>query len=285
MKDSTEKRKISIFAKPPFEIKHLMRVSSIIRGEQLAAYMQNARLNPSGGYEDDICIYVKPNIRAGNDYHFEKHSWIDIHDAPQLTGTLNKYPDVGCITISDDCTRILKKQIKNRIVTIPHHHMNLENVTRDENRGINIVGVTGSPSAFQFIPDEIRKGLAERNISLVEWSHFYPRTSVCKFHSKIDIQLIWRPQKKGLSSPLKITNAGSFGVPTIALTTEEPSFEEVAGCYIGVSTPEEWLSELDTLRADDGTTTDRYKELAKTNLETMRKYHIDNNIKLFEQLT
>ncbi len=28
-----------------------------------------------------------------------------------------------------------------------------------------------------------------------------------------------------------------------------------------------------------------YKELAKTNLETMRKYHIDNNIKLFEQLT
>ena len=43
--------KISFFAKPPFEAKgHMMRVSSIIRGEQIAAYMQNARLNPPSGY-------------------------------------------------------------------------------------------------------------------------------------------------------------------------------------------------------------------------------------------
>ncbi len=277
--------KISIFAKPPFEIRHLMRVSSIIRGEQLAAYMQNARLNPLSGYEDDVCIYVKPNIRPGNDYKFEKRSWIDVHDGFDLRHTLRKYPEVGCISMSDHSTYVLKQYIKNKIVTIPQHHMNFEKAVRNEKNGILRVGVTGSPAAFGVIPDQIRQGLKDRNIQLVEWSHFYPRTSVAKFHERIDLHLQWRPWRKNLSSPLKIVNAASFGVPTIALITDEPSFEmEVPGCYIGVDTPEKWLTELDTLMSPDGTTSDRYNEIVKTCLETAEKYHIDNNIKLFQEL-
>jgi len=63
---------ISIFAKPPFMMRHLQRVSSIVRGEQIAAYMGNARLNPESGYENDTCIYVKPHIKRGNDYKFDR---------------------------------------------------------------------------------------------------------------------------------------------------------------------------------------------------------------------
>lgn len=208
------KRKISIFAKPPFEVRHLMRVSSIIRGEQLAAYMWNARLNPPSGYEDDVCIYVKPCIRPSQDYKFEEHSWIDIHDGFELRHTLRKYPKVGCISISDHSTYVLKQFIKNKIVTIPHHHLNFERAQRAGDI-IRTVGITGSCQwAFDHIPDEIRQGLIKRNIKLVEWSHFYPRTSVAKFHQKIDIHLQWRPWKKVLSSPLKIVNASSFGVLT-----------------------------------------------------------------------
>ena len=276
--------KISIFAKHPFEIKHLMRVSSVIRGEQLAARMQNARLNPTSGYEDDVCIYVKPNIRPGNDYKFEKNSWIDVHDGFDLRHTLRKYPKVGCISISNHSTYVLKQYIKNKIVTIPHHTVNFEKAVRNPLNGINTVGITGSPAAFESIPDEIRKGLKERGIKLAEWSNFYPRTSVAKFHSKIDLHLVWRPWKKQLSSPLKITNAASFGVPTIALMQDEPSFEmEVPGCYIGVNTPEEWLAELDSLGSPKGTT-DKYNKIAETCLETAKRYHIDENIKLFQAL-
>jgi len=274
---------ISIFAKPAFEAKgHLMRVSSIIRGEQLAAYMPNARLNPPSGYENDICIYVKPMIRPGQDYKFEKHSYIDIHDGFELRHTLRKYPEVGCISISDHSTEVLVQYIKNKIVTIPHHHLNFERAKRADVRNVvTRVGVTGSPAAFQFIPEVIRKGLAERGMQLLEWSHFYPRTSVAKFHQNIDIHLEWRPWKKQLSSPLKITNAASFGVPTIALMFDEPSFKEVEGCYIGVNTPEECLAKIDELRSNPTL----YNDIAKVCLKKAEKYHIDNISKLYLELT
>jgi len=278
---------INFFAQPPREVRgHMQRVSSIIRGEQIAAYMGNARLNPPNVGEDDICIYVKPNIRPGHEYHFEKHSWIDIHDGFELRHTLRKYPEVGCISISDHATYVLKQYIKNRIVTIPHHHLNFERAKRTERRNVvTRVGVTGSPAAFQFIPDVIRKGLADRKMELLEWSHFYPRTSVAHFHQNIDIHIEWRPWRKQLSSPLKITNAASFGVPTIALMYDEPSFKEVEGCFVGVNTPEEFLAQVDKFRNPDGTPTQAYTDMANFCMKRAEYYHIDNIHKLFYQLT
>ena len=48
---------INFFAKPPFIMKHLQRVSSIVRGEQIAAYMGNARLNPPHIEDGDVNIF------------------------------------------------------------------------------------------------------------------------------------------------------------------------------------------------------------------------------------
>lgn len=272
------KTMISFFAKPPYEIRHLQRVSSIVRGEQIAAYMGNARLNPPSGYEDDVCIYVKPHIKPGNDFKFEKRSWIDIHEAFDLRHTLDKYPEVGVIAFSELDVKTLAKHVKNKIVLIPHHHCNFERAVR-ERTGITRVGITGSFQAFDHIPEIIRQGLKDRNIELVEWSQFYPRTSVARFHQSIDIHMHWRPfLKRALSCPLKITNAASFGVPTIAL--DEPSYKEVEGCYIGVKTAEEWLEALDRLIADP----ELYKTMADKCLETAERYHIDNIAKLYEEL-
>src|SRR3990167_7680974 len=271
---------ISIFAKPPFEMKHLQRVSSIIRGEQIAAYMGNARLNPEKGYENDVCIYVKPHIYPENDYKFEKHSYIDIHDGFSLRHTLRKYPEVGCISISDHATYVLKQYIKNKIVTIPHHHCNFERMTRERNK-IKKVGITGSFQAFPFVPDIIKDGLKARGILYEEYSNFYPRTSVARFHYSLDIHLVWRPWRKQLSSPLKVTNAMAFGVPTIALNIDEPSYKEVEGCYIGVKTVEEWLEALDRLIADPKL----YKIMSDKCFEMAEKYHIENIAKLYEELT
>lgn len=268
---------ISFFAKPPFEMKHLQRVSSVIRGEQIAAYMGNARLNPPDGYENDVCIYVKPHIKPGNDFDFPKNSWVDIQDAFDLRHILRKYPNVGCIVFSELDRETMSHYIKNKIVVIPHHHCNFERERR-ERQGITRVGVTGSFGAFPHIPEVIREGLKTRNIELVEYSQFYPRTSVARFHKSIDIHLQWRPWKKYLSCPLKITNAASFGVPTIAL--DEPSFKEMEGCYLPVKTPEEWLDRLDELISSESL----YIDMAKVCIEKAEKYHIDNIAKLYKEL-
>lgn len=270
---------ISIFAKPPFEMKHLQRVSSIVRGEQIAAYMGNARLNPESGYEDDVCIYVKPHIKPGNDFNFPKNSWIDIHDGWELITTLQKYPEVGVIAYGDLAYETLKKIIPNRIVTIPHHHVNFERTRRKRDKILRI-GTTGSPFAWTYIPDEIKEGIKKRGLTLELYTNFYPRMSVSRFHESIDVFIHWRPWlNRKLSCPFKIINAASFGVPTIAL--DEPSFKEIGDLnYIGVKTPEEWLAALDMLIELPLT----YENMANSCIDMSERYHIENISKLYSEL-
>lgn len=259
-------------------MKHLQRVSSIVRGEQIAAFMQNARLNPSSDYEDDVCIFVKPHIKAGNGFGFPKNSWIDINDGWELIEVLERYPEVGVIAYSDLAVEALSKHLKNKIALIPHHHVNFERTRRNRD-SIKKVGITGSGDAFKYIPEEIKEGLQKRGIRLEYYSNFYPRMSVARFHESMDIHMHWRPfLKRKLSCPLKITNAASFGVPTIAL--DEPSFKEVQGCYIGVKKAQEWLDALDRLIEDQGF----YGQMAETCIEESERYHIENISKLYEEL-
>lgn len=269
---------ISLFAKPPFEMKHLQRVSSIVRGEQVAAFMGNARLNPPSGYKDDVCIYVKPHIKTNNEYQFEKNSWIDINDGWELVEVLKRYPEVGVIAYSDLAVEALAKELTNKIALIPHHHVNFERTHRNRTE-IKKVGITGSGEAFKYIPDEIKEGLKKRGIKLEYFSSFYPRMSVARFHESMDIHMHWRPfLRRKLSCPLKIVNAASFGVPTIALN--EPSFKEVEDCYVGVKTAETWLLVLDQLIADPKL----YQTIADLCLVTAEKYHIENIANLYEEL-
>ena len=269
---------ISFFAKPPYEMKHLQRVSSIVRGEQIAAYMGNARLNPESGYEDDVCIYVKPHIKAGNDYDFPKKSYIDIHDAFDLVEVLKRYPDVGVIAYSDLAVETLSKHLTNKIVLIPHHHVNFERTRRKRDKILKI-GTTGSPAAWDYIPEEIKEGIKKRGLKLELYSNFYPRMSVARFHESMDIHIHWRAWlNRPLSCPFKIVNAASFGVPTIAL--DEPSFKEVEGSYIGVKTAKEWLLMLDELIANPSL----YDDIANKGIELSENYHIENIAKLYERL-
>jgi hypothetical protein len=268
---------ISFFAKPPFVMRHLQRVSSIIRGEQIAAYMGNARLNPPGGYEDDICIYVKPHIKGNEDFKFEGRPYLDIQDGWGLIPILQKHPEVPVIAFSERDVEILSELVENKVVLIPHHHLNFERIRRVKDK-ITRVGVTGSIGAFTHVAETIKQGIAERGLELAEHSIFYPRMAVSRFYQSIDVQLVWRPYRKRLSCPLKIVNASSFGIPTIAL--DEPSFREMEGAYIGVETAEEWLQKLDELIADK----QLYYDISKVCIEKSEKYHIDNISKLYGEL-
>jgi len=276
---------ISIFAKQaflntnpysPFEYKgtppkygQLMRVSSMIRGNQIANQI-GAKLNPESGYENGICIYVKPHVIAGQPY-------LDIIDGHNLGQLALKHPKVTVIVCSQADMETMTGVISNRIVLIPQHHCNFERVKRTRTE-IKTVGVIGTRGAFPLLPKGLKEELAKRNIELLEFSKFFTRQNVIDFYLKIDIQIVWRPYKKLLSNPLKLVNAASFGVPTIAL--DEPAFKEMGGCYIGVKRLEELLIGVDWLIDNP----EEYKELSRDCLEKAEEYHIENVGKLYKEL-
>lgn len=257
-----------------------MRGSSIMRGIQISSHI-GAKLNPAAGYENDICIYVKPHINIIKEvinFKFEGIPYLDVVDGWALRHVLTRRKDITAIACSQIDGITLSQNIKNKIVVIPQHHCNFERVRRERDQVLT-VGAIGSPVLLSLIPNEIRKDLAKRNINLIEFSTFFTRQDIVDFYKKIDVQLVWRPLKLYLSNPLKLINASSFGIPTIAL--DEPAFKEMGGCYLPVATPEEFVSQLDALR----TSSSLYAEYSKKCLKKAEEYHIDSIGRLYKNLS
>ncbi|OGM19974.1 hypothetical protein A2714_02835 [Candidatus Woesebacteria bacterium RIFCSPHIGHO2_01_FULL_38_9] len=270
---------ISIFAKMPFRTRgwYLARVSSIIRAQQVSDYL-GAKLNPEKGYENDVCIYIKPHVKEGQDFKFEGKPYLDIIDGWGLVSLLKRYPEVSVIACSELDFETLSRTVPNKIVLIPQHHCNFERVKRTRKEKTT-VGVIGTPHAFPLLPQEMKPELAKRGMNLWEYSHFFKREDIIDFYQKIDVQIVWRPYSKKLANPLKIVNAASFGIPTIAL--DEPYFKEMRDCYIPVHTLDEFLNELDNLRSNP----ELYEKYAKRCLKKAEEYHIENIAKLYQELT
>jgi hypothetical protein len=265
----------------PIKGGHVQRVSSLIRGDQIVERI-GAKYNPVNGYQDDVCIYVKPMVRKGEDFKFEgRKAYLDIVDGHNLGQLLNKHPEVGCIVCSLADERTMKNVIPNEVVYIPQHHCNFNREIRWSEGNvpvINKIGVIGAREAFSFIPDSIRKGLHDLNIELIEFSTFHTRQDIIDFYKSIDLQLVWRPYRKILSNPLKIVNASSFGIPTIAL--DESAFKEVRNCYWAVESPEEFLMQVKLLKESPSIMIPTIHRC----IEKAKFYHIDNIAKMYKEL-
>jgi len=253
---------------------HLMRVSSIIRADQIAKRLK-IQLNPTCCYKHDVCIYVKPMVRRGEGLKFEgKRSYLDIIDGWGLIPLLEKHPDVGVIVCSRQDEVTLTRFLPNKIVFIPQHHCNFDREKRTR-KGIKTVGVIGTAGAFAFLPKDLKMKLAERGIDLLAYSRFLSQKDIIDFYKQIDVQIVWRPYRMRLSNPLKLVNAASFGIPTIALA--EDVFKELEGCYIGVKDLDGFLRELDRLIEKP----EIYSEISENCLKKAEEYHIDNVAKLY----
>ena len=256
---------------------HLQRVSSMIRGNQIAEAL-GAKFNPKDGYKKDICIYVKPHIKKGNvTFDFEKKSYLDIIDGHNLAEVAKNYPEVGVIVCSQADHKIMSKELSNKIVLIPQHHCNFERVNRNSHQ-VKKVGVIGVDKAFDFLPKDLEPRLKKEDIELVKFSKFFERQDIIDFYMNIDVQIVWRPYKKILSNPLKIVNAASFGIPTIALS--EPAFLEVGGAYIGVEDIDELLIMISSMKLNPYF----YQMYSEDCLKIAENYHIDNISKLYKEL-
>lgn len=257
---------------------YLKRVSSIIRADQIVK-ATDGRLNPTSDYENDVCIYVKPVLDENHDFVFQgKSNYLDIIDELGYVEVLKKHPEVGALVLSErDYINVSSLGLPNKIYLIPQHHCNFSRIKRTR-KEIKTVGIIGNQKAFRYYPPELSLGLQERGIELLMFSEFFRRADILNFYKKIDLQIVWRPYKKVLANPLKIVNAASFGIPTIAL--DESHFKDLGNCYVGVHKISQVFSELDLLIKYPA----RYEAFSNLCLQKAEGYHIEKIADLYNQL-
>ena len=272
---------LSIFAKPatyqrtpklPFP--HLIRASSIIRGDQIAEYL-GCKLNPIEGYENDTLIYVKPprigDIKAG--------SWIDVMDSPHILQAVIDRPYLNLILFSlKTLGDIQFKNIKNNMVVIPQHHCNFDRIQR-VGRTIENVGFIGGEIGFTLPVDEITKRLAEYGLKFLYLTRYKTREDVIDFYKKIDVQITWtRPEYQYQSKcPLKLTNSASFNIPTVAYPQD--CYEEADGHYIKAYTIDKLVEEVVKLKDEA-----YYQKATEGLVAWSERYHISRIAELYKQL-
>ena len=79
-------------------------------------------------------------------------------------------------------------------------------------------------------------------------------------------------------SSLKLANASSFGIPTVAFP-EEVFVNEFDGCFVPVHTPEELIRGVRELMDISV-----YNDLAEKSRDRSEKYHIEHIAELYQQL-
>ena len=264
--------------------------SGYIRGEQTADFL-GGKKNPTEGYKNDICIYVKIIPPEGH----PKHSYSDVDDSPKAAEYLKTHPELGVIAISETAKDFLNKFLnRNDVVFIPHQHVNFERRLRPD-RPVKTVGIIGSAiTAFQYPVKPFRKELAKMGLELKfeqdYWNTYKStperemRLNVADFYYSIDIQLGWRPRvvfrsMAPFQNPNKLGNSSSFGIPMVAYP--EPSYvREWDGCFVPANTIEEVFLQIKKLKDDPVF----YKDIAAKALKRAEDYHIDNIAKLYLNL-
>jgi len=271
---------ISIFAKPAkyqrtvtLPVPHLIRGSSIIRGEQMAEWL-GCKLNPTEGFENDLCIYVKPsnldNVRDGD--------WVDVMDGQHILGWLNDRPGVNVIAFSEYTREQYCQKIKNRMAVIPQHHCNFDRELRDLRRAIKTVGFIGGEIGFHYSEDEMKKLVEGAGFNFLFVPRYKTREDVVDFYKQIDIQLVWCSPKLQAKCPLKVVNAASFGIPTVAYPQE--CYQEVDGWYIKADTIDQLIVGLKLL----ATKPDYYKLIADRISSWAEDYHISSIAERYKEL-
>lgn len=275
---------ISIFYRPYYvgnrfhrflKEESVQRLSSRIRGEEIADYL-GAKKNPTDGYKEDTCIFVKPvSIDRVHD-----GAWLDILDSGLSYQHLLQRPQVKVIAASEHSYDVLKKEIDNVITLIPSHHINQDRIQR-EKREIKTAGYIGAASVIsKKIYKEIADNLQQIGIDMVTCFDFKEKEDAINFYKSIDILVIggWElgdsnPHK----IPTKIINAASFGIPTVAYPLN--GYKEIEGYYMRAKNMKDLVSEVIELKNESF-----YYSFSKIIQENAESYHISKIAELYKNL-
>lgn len=272
---------ISIFARHTYSLdgtggEYLQRVSTRVRAEEMTQYL-GGKLNPTEGFEKDVCIYVKPmhldEIKDGD--------YVDLLDDEHAFEMLKQRPGIKVIAMSQAQYEYLKKELKNKIVLIPHHHINFEEALRSRKKIINC-GVVGPNSSSRHVQinNVVKEALAKIGFNFTPLLNFLVRQDVIDYYKTIDIQVIGYfnyYEDSPYRHPTKIINAASFGIPTIAAPIL--GYKEVEGYYIRANNMESLLKEAEKLKDKK-----YYNQWSTRIIKEAEKYHISKIAKLYKQL-
>lgn len=252
-----------------------------IRGRQMADYF-HGKINPESGYENDVCVYILGS--HSREKPEPKYAYYDVIDCG--FGRLSRIRAMtkgDIIAVSEVQYKELVKYYRGRkIYMIPQHHCNFNNELRPE-KPVKVVGCIGGRSAVQWPHEEVGKMLEDVGLEWIFEEHYSKRRYAIEFYRKIDIQISYRPEHpRGIilhMNPLKLSNAGSFGIPTVAFP--EPAYTESwkNECLWG-DTIQDLVKQAKRL-ADDQ---ELYNEYSHRVLERAKPYHIDNIAKLYMEL-
>lgn len=250
--------------------------SALLRGYQMARYLQ-AKTNPKTDYKNDTCIFVKIGWRDP----YPKRTYLDIIDAGKWIYWLKNHPSIGVIATSVIAKEYLSEFLeRDDIILIPHHHCNFERWVRPD-REVKTVGIVGSINAFRYPLEKFRKQLADIGLELKTSKNLRSRLELVEFFKTIDIHVTWR--FKGsyvrLKNSLKLSNACSFGIPTVACP-ERAYISEYKGYYIPAQTIDELISSIKFLKENHTF----YREYADKGVIKAEQYHIENIANLYQQL-
>jgi hypothetical protein len=247
-----------------------------VRGRQVADRI-GGKFNPTEGFEDDICIFVGSRPRIP----MPLRTFLDPGEKRLQLHFIAHYKEIRVISWSNAQFVRLQYLYPGRpIYLIPQHHCNFDN-ERIPNRPILNVGVVGPHTSVYHPLEDLCSRL--KNVGL----HFHvtrtPRNQqeAADAYRQLDIQLVFRNILPGLEyrSPLKVINAGSFGIPTVAFP--EPAFEmEVKDAYLPALTIEELVEGAHSLATDPSL----YRHYAEAAHTVSKHYHIDKILDHYRNL-
>ncbi len=270
--------------------------SAMIRGEQIAARLLNAvvyqhtSIASENVRKDDICIFVKSFPGRGWPELIKKvkvkKCYLDIVDSiVALENARGKDDiDLGIIALGKLSHEYISKYLnRDDIILIPEHHCNFEDVVRDASRDVLKVGFCGYQENFHLDPVVVGRALADIGVKFIYNINPEDRNVCCRFYGSIDINLSFRcqisPDMASLKNPLKLANAGSFGVPTVAYP--EPNYvAEWDGCFAKVENLEQVVRAVGILKDSKAA----YENLSGLAYEKSKEYHIKKILPLYEEL-
>lgn len=244
-----------------------------------------AKVNPFDDTSEDICIGIKMSPYAvGRDKHvFKWHRfYLDLIDHSTVLKWLKKRPWVDLIVASRSAEFYVPQLLPNPITFIPQHHCNFERTVKKirEPRVVAYVGTT--PPLADWV-DTVASAISKMNLELRVYGNCARRGHVVNAYLETDIQFTWRNDVTErllyTKNPLKILNAASFGIPTVA--NIEPAFEyECRDHYFGVRALSEALDAIRELQTNPAC----YERFAAVGPTLAEPYHVDHIGAAFQRL-
>jgi hypothetical protein len=253
----------------------------VTRGKQIAERL-GGRVDPADGYEDDVCIYILGCYRE--DAPEVKRAYYDVMDCggARLSRVIGRTK--GHIIAVSKAQWAEFCKLPRAIYFIPHHHCNYEREQRPADRPVRRIGCCGGDSAVQWPHDRMKVWAESIGLEWVFTNEYLRRERVVDFYKELDIQIVFRPtHSRGIpahTNPVKLSNAGSFGIPTVAFPEVAYTPEWGSESVVYADNMGAVMREVKRLKDDPVW----YAEMAEAARMKAEQYHIDNIVPLYREL-